>query len=161
MSNCSLTSTSFVHIDDDDSMYTKAKLHFNYGDIHYNYHETITTATTINNNYKFSSDFLIFIWLVNSLMYCKAKYVCYFFFFTVIIFLVGHGGVCVCVCKNVCVCVLLLVVVVGGGCGGVWCVCVSMTFFLFSSGPIWTHILAREDAISQWRQLMGPTKVLK
>ncbi|XP_076440400.1 nucleoside diphosphate kinase 6-like [Babylonia areolata] len=30
-----------------------------------------------------------------------------------------------------------------------------------SSGPIWTHILAREDGIQQWRQLMGPTKVLK
>lgn len=30
-----------------------------------------------------------------------------------------------------------------------------------SSGPIWTHVLAREDAIPQWRQLMGPTKVLK
>ncbi|KAK7100033.1 nucleoside diphosphate kinase 6-like isoform X2 [Littorina saxatilis] len=33
--------------------------------------------------------------------------------------------------------------------------------YFMSSGPIWTHILAREDAIPQWRQLMGPTKVLK
>ncbi|KAL8581458.1 hypothetical protein ACOMHN_004343 [Nucella lapillus] len=30
-----------------------------------------------------------------------------------------------------------------------------------NSGPIWTHILAGEDAVPQWRQLMGPTKVLK
>ncbi|PVD23593.1 hypothetical protein C0Q70_16865 [Pomacea canaliculata] len=30
-----------------------------------------------------------------------------------------------------------------------------------SSGPIWTHVLAREDAIAEWRRIMGPTKVLK
>nr|XP_022331190.1 nucleoside diphosphate kinase 6-like [Crassostrea virginica]XP_022331191.1 nucleoside diphosphate kinase 6-like [Crassostrea virginica] len=30
-----------------------------------------------------------------------------------------------------------------------------------SSGHIWTHILAREDAIAHWRKLMGPTKVFK
>ncbi|XP_046576015.1 nucleoside diphosphate kinase 6-like isoform X2 [Haliotis rubra] len=30
-----------------------------------------------------------------------------------------------------------------------------------SSGPIWTHILARENAIPEWRRIMGPTKVLK
>ncbi|KAK7503931.1 hypothetical protein BaRGS_00004663 [Batillaria attramentaria] len=30
-----------------------------------------------------------------------------------------------------------------------------------SSGPVWTHILAREAAIPEWRQLMGATKVLK
>ena len=30
-----------------------------------------------------------------------------------------------------------------------------------SSGPISTHILARENAISEWRKLMGPTKVFK
>ncbi|XP_052767916.1 nucleoside diphosphate kinase 6-like [Mya arenaria] len=30
-----------------------------------------------------------------------------------------------------------------------------------SSGPISTHILARENAIAEWRKLMGPTKVFK
>lgn len=30
-----------------------------------------------------------------------------------------------------------------------------------SSGPISTHILARENAIGEWRKLMGPTKVFK
>lgn len=30
-----------------------------------------------------------------------------------------------------------------------------------SSGPISTHILARESAITAWRKLMGPTKVFK
>ena len=30
-----------------------------------------------------------------------------------------------------------------------------------SSGPISTHILARENAIVEWRKLMGPTKVFK
>lgn len=30
-----------------------------------------------------------------------------------------------------------------------------------SSGPISAHILARDDAIRHWRQLMGPTKVFK
>lgn len=30
-----------------------------------------------------------------------------------------------------------------------------------SSGPISTHILARENAIQEWRSLMGPTKVFR
>ncbi|XP_037070924.1 nucleoside diphosphate kinase 6-like [Pollicipes pollicipes] len=30
-----------------------------------------------------------------------------------------------------------------------------------SSGPIWAHVLAREDAITAWRHLMGPTKVFR
>ncbi|KAL3874974.1 hypothetical protein ACJMK2_037920 [Sinanodonta woodiana] len=30
-----------------------------------------------------------------------------------------------------------------------------------SSGPISIHILARENAIAEWRKLMGPTKVLR
>lgn len=30
-----------------------------------------------------------------------------------------------------------------------------------SSGPISTHILARENAILEWRKLMGPTKVFR
>ncbi|KAK3608595.1 hypothetical protein CHS0354_042587 [Potamilus streckersoni] len=30
-----------------------------------------------------------------------------------------------------------------------------------SSGPISVHILARENAIAEWRKLMGPTKVLR
>lgn len=30
-----------------------------------------------------------------------------------------------------------------------------------SSGPISTHILAKENAIEDWRKLMGPTKVFK
>ena len=30
-----------------------------------------------------------------------------------------------------------------------------------SSGPISTHILARENSIDEWRKLMGPTKVFK
>lgn len=30
-----------------------------------------------------------------------------------------------------------------------------------SSGPISTHILARENSILEWRKLMGPTKVFK
>lgn len=30
-----------------------------------------------------------------------------------------------------------------------------------SSGPISAHILARENAIAEWRQLMGATKVFK
>lgn len=30
-----------------------------------------------------------------------------------------------------------------------------------SSGPISTHVLARENAIEEWRKLMGPTKVFK
>ena len=30
-----------------------------------------------------------------------------------------------------------------------------------SSGHIWAHILARENAIETWRKLMGPTKVFK
>ncbi|XP_056150958.1 nucleoside diphosphate kinase 6 [Lampris incognitus] len=30
-----------------------------------------------------------------------------------------------------------------------------------SSGPMRAYILAREDAISHWRQLMGPTKVFR
>ncbi|XP_074642368.1 nucleoside diphosphate kinase 6-like [Tubulanus polymorphus] len=30
-----------------------------------------------------------------------------------------------------------------------------------SSGPLYAHILAREDAIAEWRKLMGPTKVFR
>jgi nucleoside-diphosphate kinase len=30
-----------------------------------------------------------------------------------------------------------------------------------SSGPISAHILARDDAIAQWRKLMGPTRALQ
>nr|CAG4641333.1 EOG090X0HUX [Eulimnadia texana] len=30
-----------------------------------------------------------------------------------------------------------------------------------SSGPIHVHVLAHEDAVLQWRQIMGPTKVYK
>ncbi|XP_041369109.1 nucleoside diphosphate kinase 6-like isoform X1 [Gigantopelta aegis] len=30
-----------------------------------------------------------------------------------------------------------------------------------TSGPIWAHILARENAIEEWRAMIGPTKVLK
>ncbi|XP_055886293.1 nucleoside diphosphate kinase 6-like isoform X2 [Biomphalaria glabrata] len=30
-----------------------------------------------------------------------------------------------------------------------------------SSGPLWTYILCGDNAISRWRKLMGPTKVLK
>ncbi|XP_062577249.1 nucleoside diphosphate kinase 6-like [Saccostrea cucullata] len=30
-----------------------------------------------------------------------------------------------------------------------------------SSGHIWAHILARENAIAHWRKLMGPTKVFR
>lgn len=30
-----------------------------------------------------------------------------------------------------------------------------------SSGYIWAHILAREDAIAHWRKMMGPTKVFR
>jgi len=30
-----------------------------------------------------------------------------------------------------------------------------------SCGPLWAHVLAHPDAISRWRQLMGPTKVFK
>jgi len=30
-----------------------------------------------------------------------------------------------------------------------------------SSGPVWTHILCGENAITKWRNLLGPTKVLK
>ncbi|RNA30715.1 nucleoside diphosphate kinase 6-like [Brachionus plicatilis] len=33
--------------------------------------------------------------------------------------------------------------------------------YSMSSGPIWCHILARENAIKEWRKLMGPTKVFK
>lgn len=36
----------------------------------------------------------------------------------------------------------------------------NASHFIFS-GPIWTHVLAREDAIAEWRRIMGPTKVLK
>ncbi|KAK0064917.1 nucleoside diphosphate kinase 6-like isoform X2, partial [Biomphalaria pfeifferi] len=28
-------------------------------------------------------------------------------------------------------------------------------------GPLWTYILCGDNAISRWRKLMGPTKVLK
>lgn len=30
-----------------------------------------------------------------------------------------------------------------------------------SSGHIWTHVLARENAVAHWRKLMGPTKVFR
>ncbi|KAK3093527.1 hypothetical protein FSP39_016795 [Pinctada imbricata] len=30
-----------------------------------------------------------------------------------------------------------------------------------SSGHLWSHILARDDAIGAWRRLMGPTKVFQ
>ncbi len=30
-----------------------------------------------------------------------------------------------------------------------------------SSGPLHCHVLAREDAIAEWRRIMGPTKVFK
>ena len=35
-----------------------------------------------------------------------------------------------------------------------------LTLFM-SSGPISTHILFGEDAVSKWRTLLGPTKVIK
>ncbi|KAG5846342.1 hypothetical protein ANANG_G00113920 [Anguilla anguilla] len=30
-----------------------------------------------------------------------------------------------------------------------------------SSGPMWAYILAREEAVSHWRAMMGPTKVFR
>lgn len=43
---------------------------------------------------------------------------------------------------------------------GTWLIC-YIFLILCHSGPMRAYILAREDAIHHWRELMGPTKVFR